>query len=288
MLRAPPTSAACPPTAIISPEHPFPSPHQARRRLAEDGVALAERLCVYPRFIDPEWIAPRVLDVIRERYHPFIPRRGEAGTSPATLERARDGRPLAPDELAALFAESRPEVIEDMRQAADELRAELGGRHGDVRRQPQHQRLERLHRRLRVLRLRRGRRSPDAYEHDRLVRRVHDAVAFGATEICMQSGIHPDWKLEDYLGWLRLAKETAPQPPARLQPDGDRAHVRHRPPAAGRGARAARGGGVDSVPGTAAEVLDDGVRQRISPNKLPVARWVEIIEAAHGVGRALR
>ena len=58
-----------------------------------------------------------------------------------------------------------------------------------------------------------GRRSPDAYEHDReeFVRRVHDAVAYGATEICIQSGIHPDWGLDDYLGWLRLAKETAPQ-----------------------------------------------------------------------------
>src|SRR5687768_14945426 len=42
--------------------------------------------------------------------------------------------------------------------------------------------------------------------------------------------------------------------------------------------------GLDSVPGTAAEVLDDGVRARISPNKLPVARWVEIIEAAHHAG----
>jgi FO synthase len=42
--------------------------------------------------------------------------------------------------------------------------------------------------------------------------------------------------------------------------------------------------GLGSVPGTAAEVLDDGVRQRISPNKLPVARWVEIVEAAHAAG----
>jgi FO synthase len=42
--------------------------------------------------------------------------------------------------------------------------------------------------------------------------------------------------------------------------------------------------GLGSTPGTAAEVLDDGVRQRISPNKLPVARWVEIIEAAHSAG----
>ncbi|HEX5621562.1 MAG TPA: 7,8-didemethyl-8-hydroxy-5-deazariboflavin synthase subunit CofG, partial [Solirubrobacteraceae bacterium] len=111
----------------ISPEHPFPSPMQVRKRLAQDGVALAERLCVYPRFIDEEWLAPRVLEVIRDRYRAFIPRRGTAATAPGTIERARAGQPLRADELTALFAESRPEVIEDMRQAADELRAELAG-----------------------------------------------------------------------------------------------------------------------------------------------------------------
>ena len=45
-----------------------------------------------------------------------------------------------------------------------------------------------------------------------------------------------------------------------------------------------RAAGLGSVPGTTAEVLEDGVRQRISPNKLPAARWVEIVEAAHGIG----
>ena len=45
-----------------------------------------------------------------------------------------------------------------------------------------------------------------------------------------------------------------------------------------------REAGLGSTPGTAAEVLDDGVRQRISPNKLPVGRWVEIIEASHAAG----
>jgi FO synthase len=48
--------------------------------------------------------------------------------------------------------------------------------------------------------------------------------------------------------------------------------------------RRLRDAGLDSTPGTAAEVLDDGVRERISPNKLPVARWVEVIEAAHAEG----
>ena len=78
----------------ISPEHPFPSPHQVRKRLADDGVALAERLCVYPQFIDEEWIAPRVLEVIRDRYRAFIPRRGTAATAPGTIERARNGQAL--------------------------------------------------------------------------------------------------------------------------------------------------------------------------------------------------
>jgi FO synthase len=45
-----------------------------------------------------------------------------------------------------------------------------------------------------------------------------------------------------------------------------------------------RDAGLGSTPGTAAEVLDDGVRARISPNKLPVARWIEIIEASHRAG----
>ena len=132
-----------------------------------------------------------------------------------------------------------------------------------------------------------GKRSPDAYEHDReeFVARVEEAVAFGATEICMQSGIHPDWALEDYLGWLRIAKEVAPQIHLHAYSPMEIAHmvdVSGLPPL--EVFAALRDAGLDSTPGTAAEVLHDGVRERISPNKLPVARWVEIIEASHAAG----
>ena len=51
----------------ISPEHPFPSPKQVRERL-KGIAAVSERLCVYPQYMTEEWIAPRVLDVIRDRY----------------------------------------------------------------------------------------------------------------------------------------------------------------------------------------------------------------------------
>jgi FO synthase len=271
----------------ISPEHPFPSPTQVRKRLAQDGVALAERLCVYGRFIDPEWIAPRVLEVIRDRYRAFIPRRSAGAVPPGTIERARDGQALTPAELTAMFAESRPEAIEDMRVAADELRAELAGETVTFV----------VNRNINVSNVcivgcafcgfGVGRRSPDAYEHDReeFVGRVHDAVAFGATEICMQSGIHPDWGIEDYLGWLRLAKEVAPEIHLHAYSPMEIAHMcdAERLPPSEVFARLTEAG-LDSVPGTAAEVLHDDVRQRISPNKLPVARWVEIIEAAHNAG----
>ncbi len=270
----------------ISPEHPFPSPLQVRKRL--NGIAApTERLCVYPRYMTREWLAPRVLDVIEDRYRTFTPRRGRSGTRPESIQAAREGLPLAPDELEAMFAEDRPEVIEDMRQAADELREELAGDLVTFV----------VNRNINVSNVCTvgcafcgfgvSRRSPDAYEHSRadFVRRVHGAVAFGATEICMQSGIHPDWGLEDYLGWLRLAKETAPQIHLHAYSPMEVAHmcdVTGLPPH--EVFSQLREAGLDSVPGTAAEVLDDNVRQRISPNKLPVARWVEIITAAHEIG----
>jgi FO synthase len=280
----------------ISPEHPFPSPHQVRKRLAGEGMALTERLCVYPRFIDPEWIAQGVLDVIKARFWSFIPRRGAARTltarsgaalRPDTLARAHAGAPLAADEVTAMFAETRPEAIEDMRAAADALRTELAGDTVTFV----------VNRNLNVSNIcivgcafcgfGQGKRSPDAYEHDRdeFARRIHDAVAYGATELCIQSGIHPDWGLEDYLSWLRLAQETAPDLHLHAYSPMEVAHMCDVSGLAPREVFARLlDAGLGSVPGTAAEVLDDGVRGRISPNKLPVARWVEIIEAAHRTG----
>ena len=132
---------------------------------------------------------------------------------PARSNARATARRSRPDELTALFAETRPEAIEDMRQAADELRAELAGDTVTFV----------VNRNINVSNIctvgcafcgfGQGKRSPDAYEHDReeFERRVDEAVEFGATEICMQSGIHPDWGLEEYEHWLRVAKEVAPE-----------------------------------------------------------------------------
>lgn len=284
----------------ISPEHPFPSPAQVRKRLARDGYALSERLCVYPEFIDPEWVAQGVLDVIRTSYWSFIPRRGSGRRGELVIAPDVAGRAIAKgvrgerldaQELTALFAEERPEVIEELRAAADALRAELAGETVTFV----------VNRNINVSNVctvgcafcgfGQGKRSPDAYEHSEadFAARIAEAVAFGATELCIQSGIHPDWTLETYLHWLRFAKREG----ARLGVDlhlhayspMEIAHmcdISGLPP--DEVFKALRDAGLGSTPGTAAEVLHDGVRERISPNKLPVARWVEIIEASHRAG----
>jgi FO synthase len=172
-----------------------------------------------------------------------------------------------------------------MRQAADELRAELAGELVTFV----------VNRNINVSNIcvvgcafcgfGQGRRSPDAYEHseEEFRRRVREAVDVGATEICMQSGIHPDWTIADYERWLRVAKEEAPDIHLHAYSPMEIDHLTGELPL-GEVFERLKAAGLGSVPGTAAEVLHDGVRERISPNKLPVARWVEIVEAAHAGG----
>jgi FO synthase len=280
----------------ISPEEPFPSPHQVRKELAPKGFALTERLCVYPQYMDPEWMEQGVLDVVKLKYWSFIPRRGSGRRSEETLApglaesaiaKGREGVELSEDELTALFVENRPEVVEEMRLAADELRAELHGERATFV----------VNRNINFTNIcvvgcafcgfGQGKRSPDAYEvsEEDFAARIEEAVDFGATELCMQGGIHPDLTLEEYGKWLRLAKDVAPQLHLHAYSPMEVHYMCERSgKQPGEVFEYLLECGLGSTPGTAAEVLDDGVRQRISPNKLPADRWVEIIEASHRAG----
>jgi FO synthase len=280
----------------ISPEEPFPSPHQVRKELAPRGYALTERLCAYPQYLDPEWMEQGVLDVVKLKYWSFIPRRGSGRRqesppspeiAPRAIEKGRRGKELTEEELTALFSETRPEVIEEMRAAADELRAELAGETATFV----------VNRNINFTNVcvvgcafcgfGQGKRSPDAYHvnEEEFAARIQEAIDFGATEICMQGGIHPDYTLENYGRWLRLAKECAPAIHMHAYSPMEVHYMCER---SGRSPESVFEYliecGLGSTPGTAAEVLHDGVRQRISPNKLPVARWIEIIEASHRAG----
>src|SRR5262249_4313514 len=94
-----------------------------------------------------------------------------------------------------------------------------------------------------------------------------------------------DWSLEDYERWLRFARAQAPQLHLHAYSPMEVAHMCDvsglQPVEVFKRLQAA---GLGSTPGTAAEELHDGVRDRIAPTKRPAARWVEIIEASHRVG----
>lgn len=115
--------------------------------------------------------------------------------------------------------------------------------------------------------------------------RVAEAVALGATEVCMQGGIHPGFTGETYLALLRAARSGSPD-----------VHIHaFSPLEVLHGARTLdlpveaflcllRDEGLGSLPGTAAEILDDSVRKLICPDKLSAAEWEHVVETAHGLG----
>src|SRR5713101_4560097 len=133
----------------------------------------------------------------------------------------------------------------------------------------------------------RGPAAPDAYSlsFDEVVRRAREAWERGATEVCVQGGLPRDLDGFFYRDLLRAIKHAIP---------GMHVHafspmeIDYGVTKTGMALRdylqMMKDEGLGSIPGTAAEILDDRVRQELSPNKLPAARWVEIITAAHELG----
>jgi FO synthase len=115
--------------------------------------------------------------------------------------------------------------------------------------------------------------------------RAEQAWAVGATEICMQGGIHPDLPGTAYFELAREVKRRRPGlhlhafSPMEILNGAARTGLSF-----AEWLTAAREAGLDSIPGTAAEILDDEVRWLLTKGKLPAATWVEVVKAAHGVG----
>jgi 7,8-didemethyl-8-hydroxy-5-deazariboflavin synthase CofH subunit len=134
-----------------------------------------------------------------------------------------------------------------------------------------------------------ARRKHDADAEDQSVREIltkcRDGVARGATEVCIQGGIHPDKDHHDYRGILEAIKAEFPDVHIHAY-SPEEIDFGHRKS----GMKLARylewlvQAGLGSMPGTAAEILDDELRALIAPRKIKTARWVEIIEVAHSVG----
>src|SRR5262245_2736108 len=127
----------------------------------------------------------------------------------------------------------------------------------------------------------------DAYTHglDVVLGKVDEAIARGATEVCMQGGINPDMEPFTYRDILVAIKERHPTlhvhafSPMEIMYGARRTGLSY-PDYIGM----LRDGGLGSIPGTAAEILDDEVREILSHKKVDVRTWVEIITTAHRLG----
>jgi 7,8-didemethyl-8-hydroxy-5-deazariboflavin synthase CofH subunit len=133
----------------------------------------------------------------------------------------------------------------------------------------------------------RGAGAADAYSHsaEDVVRKAREAWELGATEVCIQGGLPRDLNGFFYRDLLRAIKRAIPGmhvhafSPMEISYGVDKTGMPLRDYL-----RMMKDEGLGSIPGTAAEILDDRVRRELSPNKLPVARWVEIITTAHELG----
>jgi len=129
--------------------------------------------------------------------------------------------------------------------------------------------------------------APDAYSlsADDVVRKAREAWETGATEVCIQGGLPRDLDGFFYRDILRAIKRAIPDmhvhafSPMEISYGVDKTGMPLRDYL-----QMMKDEGLGSIPGTAAEILDDRVRRELSPNKLPVARWVEIITTAHQLG----
>jgi FO synthase len=127
--------------------------------------------------------------------------------------------------------------------------------------------------------------TPYDLDLEEVARRVEEAWTRGATEVCMQGGIHPDYTGETYLALCRAVKQAQPRmhvhafSPLEVWHGAQTLHL-----SVDAFVARLREAGLGTLPGTAAEILDDEVRRVICPDKLNTEQWLRVIEASHRAG----
>jgi len=302
---------------FVNPEAPWPHLDELARATAEAGKELHERLTVYPRYVQDvnRWLAEPFRAPVLDRVDGSgLPRDDDWSPGEAQPPAARDleliaraptavsadvaaicaraerGETLAEAEVVRLFA-ARGDDFGHVCRTADALRARVAGDEVSfvVNRNINYTNV--CYFKCQFCAFSKGKLSenlrgkPYDLEEDEIKRRVCEAWARGATEVCMQGGIHPQYTGQTYLDILRAVKEAEPA-----------MHVHaFSPLEVWQGAATLglplreylerlKAAGLGTLPGTAAEVLDDEVRRILCPDKINTAQWFEVMETAHAVG----
>jgi 5-amino-6-(D-ribitylamino)uracil---L-tyrosine 4-hydroxyphenyl transferase len=205
------------------------------------------------------------------------------------LARTLSGCDLTEAEGVTLLRQRDPAAIRDIRQAADELRRSLCGDTVTyvINRNINFTNICEQH--CGFCAFRRDESDEDAYwlTQRQMLEKAADAVGQGATEICMQGGLHPGAKLDgrSLSYYVKLAQDlTAQFPDLHLHafsPQEVEFIAREDSISYEEVVTALQTAGVQSMPGTAAEVLNDEIRRVLCPEKIDTATWLEVVETTH-------
>jgi len=202
------------------------------------------------------------------------------------LQRALAGKELSVDEGERLF-QAEGDELHALVSVADEVRRR---RVGDIVTYVKNRNIN--HTNIcaggcKFCAFRRSPDDPDAYvlTRERIAAKVREAIEFGATEVCIQGGLHPEFGLGEYVNILQAVRSVSKDihihafSPAEL----DHIAMCEGMPVE-RVVKTLRDAGLNSVPGTAAEILVDRVRSIICPKKIATNRWIEIMKTCHRSG----
>jgi len=302
----------------VNPEAPWPHVDRLAESLARRGATLVERLTVYPQYIErrAEWIDPalhpQVLrwsdggglarigawspggsdapseEELRELTGSPMPVR--ASSIGATVNALAGGANVSESAIAELFTARGADFLH-VQSTANELRREQAGDDVTyvVNRNINYTNICAY--RCTFCAFSKGRshaalRGP-AYVMDleEIGRRVDEAWQRGATEVCMQGGIHPSFDGNTYLEICRTVKRVRPDmhvhafSPLEITHGASTLGI-----SVGEFLSELRSAGLGSLPGTAAEILDDEVRRVIAPDKPDTDSWIQVMRTAHRLG----
>jgi FO synthase subunit 2 len=208
------------------------------------------------------------------------------------LDKALSGGDLSEEEGISLLQQTDPVMLQDIQQAADTLRRSQVGDTVTyvINRNINFTNICEQH--CGFCAFRRDENEPGAYwlTESQILAKVADAVQQGATEICMQGGLHPGAKrdgksLPYYVQLVSALKTHSPHlhlhafSPQEIQFIAREDGISYETVI-----RTLQAAGVESMPGTAAEILNDAVRQILCPEKINTATWLEIVGTAHRLG----
>ena len=298
----------------VNPEAPWPHLAQLTRDTGSAGKYLDQRLTLYPRYLAEAdtWLSPKVQPAARKQSDgEGYAKRDEwiAGISehaPSTelslpfaqakpavaaiIERCLAGGPVAETEIATLLR-SRGADFGSVIEAANTLRKKVCDDTVSyvVNRNINYTNV--CYFKCQFCAFSKGsgsenlRGKPYDISAEEITRRCVEAWERGATEVCMQGGIHPDYTGQTYLDIIATVRKATPAmhihafSPLEVWQGAETLNV----PLTEFLARL-KSAGLDTLPGTAAEILHDDVRAHLCPDKLNSAQWLEVMESAHAIG----